>query len=62
MTEKPKAKRGFAAMSLEKRTEISRKGGVSVPPEKRAFSQDPDLASRAGVLGAEALRRPKGGS
>ncbi len=62
MTDKPKAKRGFAAMSLEKRTELARKGGHAVKPENRSFSQSPDLASRAGRKGGEASHgggRPK---
>lgn len=50
-TRKRKAKRGFAAMSLEKRREIARKGGQSVKPENRAFAQDRDLASSAGRKG-----------
>lgn len=50
-TRKRKAKRGFAAMSPEKRREIARKGGQSVKPENRAFAQDRDLASSAGRKG-----------
>ncbi|MDB5572268.1 MAG: hypothetical protein JWN93_3451 [Hyphomicrobiales bacterium] len=50
-TRKRKAKRGFAAMSLEKRREIARKGGQSVKPENRAFAQNRDLASSAGRKG-----------
>jgi general stress protein YciG len=50
-TKKRKAKRGFAAMSLEKRREIARKGGQSVKPENRAFAQNRDLASSAGRKG-----------
>lgn len=46
-----KAKRGFAAMSPEKRREIARKGGQSVKPENRAFAQNRDLASEAGRKG-----------
>ena len=57
-----KARRGFAAMSLEKRREIARKGGASVPSDKRSFSQDPDLAASAGRKGGGAShgggRRP----
>lgn len=52
--EKPKAKRGFAAMSVEKRTEIARKGGLAVPGDKRSFSQDRELATSAGRKGGEA--------
>lgn len=53
MTNKIKANRGFGAMSLEKRTEIARKGGMSVPADKRSFSQDRDLAASAGRKGGE---------
>ena len=47
-TKKRKAKRGFAAMSPEKRREIARKGGQSVKPENRAFAQNRELAASAG--------------
>lgn len=46
-----KSRRGFAAMSVEKRVEIARRGGQSVPAEKRSFSQQRDLASAAGRKG-----------
>lgn len=51
--EKPKARRGFAAMSLERRTEIARLGGLATPPEKRSFARDRDLASMAGREGGK---------
>lgn len=57
-----KARRGFAAMTPERRTEIAKKGGGSVPAEKRSFTKDRELAARAGRLGGEASRgggRPK---
>lgn len=63
MTDKPKARRGFAAMDPEKRREIARKGGASVPAEKRSFSKMAGLAAEAGRRGGEASRgggRPKG--
>ena len=53
---KPKARRGFAAMSPEKRRAVSAKGGASIPPGKRSFSVDPELASRAGRAGGEKSR------
>ena len=53
-TERKPAKRGFAAMDVERRREIARKGGASVPDEKRSFSQDRDLAAAAGRKGGEA--------
>lgn len=44
-------KRGFAAMSPEKRLAIARKGGASVPSHKRSFSLNRDLATEAGRKG-----------
>ena len=52
MTEK--SNRGFASMDPEKQREIARKGGESVPNEKRSFSQDRELAAMAGRKGGEA--------
>ena len=52
-TRKP-ARRGFAAMDKERQREIARKGGASVPDDKRSFSQDRDLAASAGRKGGEA--------
>lgn len=49
---KPKAKRGFAAMSPEKQRELSRKGGAALRPEDRPFTRDKKLASEAGRKGA----------
>jgi uncharacterized protein len=46
--------RGFAAMDKEKQRKIAQRGGASIPEEKRSFSQDRDLAARAGRLGGEA--------
>lgn len=48
--------RGFAAMTPERRKEIARKGGASVPADKRSFSRDKDLAASAGRKGGEASR------
>ena len=55
-TGKPRARRGFAAMSPEKRRAIAKKGGASVPSEKRSFAKDHDLASQAGRKGGTASR------
>ncbi len=52
-TSKP-TRRGFAAMDKTRQREIARKGGASVPDEKRSFSQDRDLAASAGRKGGEA--------
>jgi general stress protein YciG len=54
-----KQRRGFACMSLEKRTEIARKGGAAVPADKRSFSTQAGLAESAGRKGGEAGRRPR---
>lgn len=54
--------RGFASMDVEKQREIARKGGRSVPNEKRSFSQNHQLASEAGRKGghsSHAGRRPE---
>jgi general stress protein YciG len=48
-----KSERGFASMDEDKQREIARKGGESVPDEKRSFSQDRELASEAGRKGGE---------
>ena len=56
------SKRGFASMDPERQREIARKGGASVPSEKRSFSQDRCLAAEAGRKGGEAshgTRRPE---
>ncbi|WP_089177760.1 KGG domain-containing protein [Bosea sp. AS-1] len=45
--------RGFAGMDEDKQHDIARKGGQSVPSEKRSFSQDHELASEAGKRGGE---------
>jgi len=50
-----KSRRGFAAMDAEKQRAIARKGGESVPPEKRSFSQDRALASKAGRKGGQSV-------
>ena len=50
-----KSNRGFASMDQAKQREIASKGGQSVPPEKRSFSQDPILAATAGRKGGESV-------
>jgi general stress protein YciG len=50
---------GFASMDEEKQREIARKGGESVPPEKRSFSKDHELASEAGRKGGESVPSEK---
>ena len=45
--------RGFAAMDPARQREIARKGGESVPREKRSFSQNHELAAQAGRKGGQ---------
>ena len=61
MTEvvKPKAKRGFASMDPEKQRAIARKGGLSVPDDKRSFSQNHELAASAGRKGGQSVNPAK---
>ena len=47
--------RGFASMDQAKQRAIASKGGQSVRPEKRSFSQDPQLAAQAGRKGGESV-------
>jgi uncharacterized protein len=47
--------RGFASMDVDKVREIARKGGASVPHEKRSFAQDRALAVDAGRKGGRAV-------
>lgn len=49
------SKRGFASMDPEKQRAIARKGGQSVPDEKRSFSQNHELAARAGRKGGQSV-------
>lgn len=64
-TQPPKAsgvsKRGFASMDPQRQREIARKGGASVPSEKRSFSQDRSLAAQAGRKGGEASHGSRSG-
>ena len=46
--ERKTSTRGFASVEREKQREIARKGGRSVPHEKRSFSQNHQLAVEAG--------------
>jgi len=47
--------RGFASMDAAKQREIARKGGESVPNEKRSFSRDHALAAEAGRKGGHSV-------
>jgi uncharacterized protein len=47
--------RGFAAMDVERQRAIARKGGESVPKEKRSFARNPALAIEAGRKGGQSV-------
>ncbi len=51
------ARRGFAAMNPDQRRSIASKGGRSVPADRRSFSQDRQLAARAGRKGGQTSTR-----
>jgi general stress protein YciG len=59
MPETKKSNRGFASMDPEKQRQIARKGGQSVPNEKRSFSQNPELAAKAGRKGGQSVNPDK---
>lgn len=58
MTDTPKAKRGFAMLSPERRKEIARAGGSAVAAANRSFAKDPSLAARAGSIGGS-VKKPR---
>ena len=51
--EQVKSNRGFASMDRARQREIASKGGHGVPPEKRSFSKNRQLAAEAGRKGGE---------
>jgi general stress protein YciG len=53
--EQVKSNRGFASMDRARQREIASKGGHGVPPEKRSFSKNRQLAAEAGRKGGEAV-------
>lgn len=59
--EPTKNKRGFGSANYDREVQkaAARKGGASVPPHKRTFATNPELARRAGMLGAAARRAKK---
>ena len=58
MDERKKSRRGFAAMSPEKRSAIASLGGKAVPADRRSFSTNPELAAAAGAKGGAATKKP----
>ena len=46
-----RGRQGVASMNAERQREIASKGGSAVPPEKRPFARNHDLAARAGRKG-----------
>jgi len=59
MNDVVKKPRGLATLSPERRREIARMGGKSVPADKRAFAVNRELASKAGRKGNKNLRDEK---
>ena len=55
----PTSTRGFASMDPDKQRAIARKGGESVPNEKRSFSQNPGLAAEEGRKGGQSVSPSK---
>lgn len=55
MPDKQRSNRGFASMDAAKQRDIARKGGESVPNEKRSFSRNPQLAAEAGRKGGRSV-------
>lgn len=53
------SKRGFASMDPEKVRRLASLGGKAVPASKRSFTNNPDLASRAGKKGGRSTARRK---
>ncbi|HKU99658.1 MAG TPA: KGG domain-containing protein [Vineibacter sp.] len=51
--------RGFASMDAQKQRDIARRGGQSVPGEKRSFSQNHTLAAAAGRTGGQNVPHAK---
>ena len=51
--------RGFASMDRETQLAIARKGGASVPNEKRSFTQNRRLAAEAGRKGGQSVNPSK---
>ena len=52
-------KRGFASLSPERQREIAREGGRAVPPQKRSFSTNRELAKIAGQKGGQSVAAAK---
>lgn len=53
---KKRSTRGFASMDPEKQRAIARKGGESVPNDKRSFSRNRNLAAEAGRKGGQSVK------
>lgn len=54
INEKPK--RGFAAMDPARQREIASMGGRAIPPEKRSYSKNRELASQSGRNGGTKVK------
>ncbi|CAH1660799.1 MULTISPECIES: con-10 family general stress protein [Chelatococcus] len=55
MPKEKSSTRGFASMDEAKQRAIASKGGQSVPNEKRSFSQNRELAAKAGRKGGRSV-------
>ena len=53
---KKKSTRGFASMDPERQRAIARKGGQSVPKDKRSFALNKNLAAEAGRKGGQSVK------
>ena len=54
-----KSNRGFASMDRARQREIASKGGHGVPPEKRSFSKNRQLAANGNDIAANFGMRPE---
>ena len=52
-------RRGFGSMAKDRLAEVSKKGGLLVPKEKRPFYKDRLLASSSGKKGGSTPRRKR---
>ena len=52
-------RQGFASMDAARQRAIASKGGRSVPPQKRPFARNAELAAAAGRKGGKASHGPR---
>lgn len=51
--EEVKRRKGFSALTPERRREIASMGGKAVKPENRQYSKNPELAKQSGKKGGK---------